>query len=76
MPLTRQITNWADTPAVKGFDIRTTIDIKMQDIVENELNNMLEYCNADWGVAVLMEVSTGDIKAISNLEKILTEAAI
>lgn len=69
VPLTRQITNWADTPAVKGFDIRTTIDIKMQDIVENELNNMLEYCNADWGVAVLMEVSTGDIKAISNLEK-------
>lgn len=69
VPLTRQITNWADTPAVKGFDIRTTIDIKMQDIVENELNNMLEYCNADWGVAVLMEVATGDIKAISNLEK-------
>ena len=69
VPLTRKITNWADTPAVNGFDIRTTIDIKMQDIVENELNNMLEYCNADWGVAVLMEVATGDIRAISNLEK-------
>ena len=42
----------------------------MQDIVENELNNLLTYVNADWGVAVLMEVATGDIKAISNLEKI------
>ncbi|MDE7025790.1 MAG: transpeptidase family protein [Paramuribaculum sp.] len=69
VPLTRKITNWVDTPAVNGFDIRTTIDIKMQDIVENELNKMLEFCNADWGVAVLMDVPTGDIKAISNLEK-------
>lgn len=67
--LTRYIANWTDTPAVRGYDIRTTIDIDMQDIVENELNRVLETCDADWGVAVLMEVSTGDIKAISNLEK-------
>lgn len=67
--LTRSIANWTDTPAVRGYNIRTTIDINMQDIVENELNRVLETCNADWGVAVLMEVSTGNIKAISNLEK-------
>ncbi len=67
--LTRYITNWTDTPAVRGYHIRTTIDINMQDIVENELNRVLETCNADWGVAVLMDVQTGDIKAISNLEK-------
>lgn len=41
----------------------------MQDIVENSLNDVLTACDADWGVAVLMEVSTGNIKAISNLEK-------
>lgn len=69
VPLTKGIVNWVDVPAVNGYNIRTTIDIKMQDIVENELNSMLEYCDADWGVAVLMEVATGDIKAISNLEK-------
>lgn len=69
VPLTKDIVQWADTPAVPGYDVRTTIDINMQDIVENELNKVLEYCDADWGVAVLMEVATGDIKAISNLEK-------
>lgn len=69
IPLTKGIVPWTDVPAVPGYNIHTTIDIKMQDILENELNNTLEYCNADWGVAVLMEVSTGDIKAISNLEK-------
>lgn len=69
IPLTRGIVNWTDTPATPGYNILTTIDIKMQDIVENELNNLLNYVDAEWGVAVLMDVATGDIKAISNLEK-------
>lgn len=69
LPLTKDIVNWTDIPARRGYDILTTIDINMQDIVENELNDVLEYCAADWGVAILMEVSTGDIKAISNLER-------
>ena len=38
--LTRGIVNWTDKPAIPGLNIRTTIDIKMQDIVENELNNL------------------------------------
>lgn len=67
--LTRRIDDWTDTAAIRGYNIVTTIDINMQDIVENELNRVLETCDADWGVAVLMEVATGDIKAISNLEK-------
>ncbi len=68
IPLTKNIVDWADVPAVPGYDIHTTIDIKMQDILENELNNVLLMCDAEWGTAVLMEVATGDIKAISNLE--------
>lgn len=68
VPLTRSIVNWTDRAPVNGLNIHTTIDIKMQDIVENELNSILEEHKADWGVAVLMEVATGDIKAISNLE--------
>lgn len=67
--LTRDMVPWTEVPAVPGYDIVTTIDINLQDVVENELNSMLEYCDADWGVAVLMDVATGDIKAISNLEK-------
>ncbi len=66
--MTRGIYDWTKTEAVPGYDVVTTIDINMQDIVENELNSMLSHVQADWGVAVLMDVATGDIKAISNLE--------
>ena len=66
--LTTDIADLAKVPAIPGCDIVTTIDINMQDIVESELNNVLDTCGADWGVAVLMDVKTGDIKAISNLE--------
>ncbi len=69
VPLTRHITNWTDTAAVPGYHVVTTIDIDIQDIVETELLRILDTCNADWGTAVLMDVKTGDIKAISNLEK-------
>lgn len=69
VPLTRAITNWVDVPPVPGYTLTTTIDVGMQDIVENELNNMLVTTEADWGTAILMEVATGDIKAISNLER-------
>lgn len=67
--LTKKITARADVEPVPGYDITTTIDIAMQDIVENELNNVLDTVAADWGVAVLMDVKTGEIKAISNLER-------
>ena len=67
--LTKDIADLAKIPAIPGCDIVTTIDINMQDIVESELNNVLDTCGADWGVAVLMDVKTGDIKAISNLER-------
>lgn len=67
--LTKDIADMPDIPAIPGCDVVTTIDINMQDIVENELNNVLDSCGADWGVTVLMDVKTGDIKAISNLER-------
>lgn len=66
--LTKAIVDWTDTPATDGYDVLTTIDIKMQDILETELNDVLTACEADWGTAVLIEVGTGDIKAISSLE--------
>lgn len=63
-----------DTPAVDGCDVTTTIDITIQDILENELGEMLLSAKADWGTAMIMEVQTGDIKAISNLERDSTSA--
>ncbi len=52
-----------------GQDLITTININLQDIVENALLRQLVASNADFGVAILMEVSTGKVKAISNLTK-------
>jgi cell division protein FtsI (penicillin-binding protein 3) len=69
VPLTHRIVNWTDVAPVQGYTLMTTIDIAMQDIVENELNAMLTTTSAEWGTAILMDVKTGDIKAISNLER-------
>ncbi len=67
--MTKKIASRTDIDPIPGSDIVTTIDISMQDIVENELNNILDTVQADWGVAVLMDVATGEIRAISNLER-------
>lgn len=68
VPLTRKMDNWVQRPAVNGLTLRTTINIEMQDIVEGELKGVLQQAQAKWGTCLLMEVATGDIKAISNLE--------
>jgi cell division protein FtsI (penicillin-binding protein 3) len=51
-----------------GNDIVTTLDIDLQDVATTALMNQLKNNNAHHGCAVLMEVSTGDIKAIANLQ--------
>lgn len=51
-----------------GYDVVTTIDIDLQDVATTALLNQLRKHGADHGCAVLMEVETGDIKAIANLE--------
>ena len=66
--LTSSLVNWEISPAKKGYDVVTTINIDLQDILEDELYKMCHESGADWGTAILMEVKTGKIKAISNLE--------
>ena len=68
LQLTNAIAPVEIVPAVKGYDITTTINVQLQDIVENELNKMCIETGSKWGTCVLMEVATGEIKAISNLE--------
>lgn len=67
--MTRRIAPWTTTPPRNGCTLLTTIDINMQDVVENVLNEVLRVNHAHWGTAILMEAATGDIKAISNLER-------
>lgn len=50
-----------------GYDIYTTIDVNIQDIAHHSLLAQLEKYKADHGCVVVMEVKTGEIKAISNL---------
>lgn len=52
---------------IDGSDVITTIDVNVQDITHHALLRQLEYFEADHGCAVVMEVETGEIKAISNL---------
>ncbi|MDR2911381.1 MAG: transpeptidase family protein [Bacteroidales bacterium] len=50
-----------------GNDVITTINIDLQDVASTALATQLRRYNAHHGCAVLMDVKTGDIKAIANL---------
>lgn len=54
---------------IDGLDVVSTIDIDMQDIAEDALESRLIQSDAEWGCAVLMEVNTGEVKAIANLKR-------
>lgn len=59
--------NKYEVEPVNGKDIFTTLDINIQDIAENALRKQLIKNQAYQGCAIVMEVSTGKIKAIANL---------
>lgn len=51
-----------------GMDVRTTLDITLQDITDKALRRQIEENNAiEMGCAVIMEVETGAIRAMVNL---------
>ena len=55
---------------VDGLDVQLTLDIDMQDMAQNALISVLSKTNeVHAGTVVVMEVATGEIKAMVNLEK-------
>jgi cell division protein FtsI (penicillin-binding protein 3) len=61
-----------DSPEVRpeaGLDVVTTVDVNFQDIVESALRNQVVSSNAKYGSAIVMEIATGEIKAITNLSR-------
>ncbi|CVK15730.1 cell division protein FtsI (penicillin-binding protein 3) [Apibacter mensalis] len=52
-----------------GNDVYTTIDMRIQDIAYSALQDQLEKSEADHGCAIVMEVSTGKIVALTNLQR-------
>ncbi len=61
--------DYTKTLPESGKDVMTTIDINLQDIVEQALLRGLKKHDAQFGTAVMMEVKTGAIKAIANIGK-------
>ena len=60
-------TNVTELEPVNGLDIQTTIDTQIQDFTEKALLDKLKEIDAELGVAIVMDVRTGEIKAISNM---------
>ncbi len=51
-----------------GMDIMTTLDMDVQAIVENAMQKAMRRHRAEYGTAIVMDVKTGAIKAIANLD--------
>ncbi|MBR3855782.1 MAG: transpeptidase family protein [Bacteroidaceae bacterium] len=58
-----------DIPVEHGMDIQTTLNVEMLDICEKALRRGLTEHGSRAGWVILMEVKTGDIKAIVNLSQ-------
>ena len=68
----KMLNGWVDmidSAAVNGNNIITTIDVGMQDLAERSLIKELKKVGGYTGVAIVMEVKTGDIKAMVNMDR-------
>jgi len=65
IPLSREV----EVAPVDGSDIISTIDVNMQDMAQRALGKQMKISNADEGCVVLMEVETGEVRAIANFTK-------
>lgn len=62
----QDLTEIAPTP---GLDVVTTLDVGMQDMAHAALEETILHHQAESGIAAIMEVSTGKIRAMVNLER-------
>lgn len=56
----------AEIAPKEGADIISTIDINMQDLAQSALEKQLIASDADHGTVILMEVNTGEVRAVAN----------
>jgi len=72
----RDLLTIVDVPPVDGCDVLTTLNVEVQDIAEKALLDVLRRQNevyggdARTGVVIVMEVATGDIKAMVNMNRL------
>lgn len=60
----------AEVAPKDGADIISTIDINMQDLAQSALEKQLIKSNAHHGAVIVMEVATGEIRAVANFTKV------
>ena len=56
-------------PLSKGADLITNINVRIQDIVHNEILKKLHQTGAEAGIGIVMEVKTGKVVAMTNLSR-------
>lgn len=55
--------------AINGYDVVTSIDKDIQEVAHTELENQLKAKGGRYGCVVVMDVKTGFVKAMVNLQK-------
>lgn len=60
-----------ENPPVQGGDVHTTLNVEIQKIVHQSLLDQCKVASPKWGCAIVMETATGDIKGISNFERVI-----
>ncbi len=68
----RQVYDGSEIRPNDGLDILTTLDVNLQDVAQSALLRALKEHEADYGCVVVMEVKTGEIKAMANLSRTST----
>ena len=63
------VNNEANQKPIDGLDIVTTLNVNLQDIAHSSLLKILKECEGKYGVVIIMEVKTGQIKAMVNLKR-------
>ncbi len=65
VPVSREV----EVAPVDGSDIISTLDVNMQDMAQRALEKQLIASDADNGCVILMEVKTGEVRAIANFTR-------
>ncbi|MBW3468884.1 penicillin-binding protein [Arthrospiribacter ruber] len=65
----KPVFNAEDIKPEDGYDVHTTLDVNIQDVAESALYRQLMEKDAAFGTVIVMEVATGKIKALANLQK-------
>jgi len=65
--ISRPIFDGTEIRPVDGYDIYSTLNVNIQDVAQASLLNALKKSNGKFGCVIVMEVATGEIKALANL---------